>query len=697
MPAPAVRHAATVDDVIITTELSRRPSRQPDHAAENRALVELATVMASSPDRVLQKLSDTALELCRAGSAGVSVWEPGAANVFRWKATSGAYTPYLGNAMPRDFSPCGTVLDRNVSQLMVDPVRFYPYIAELSSPVREVLLVPFHQANETVGTVWVVSHSDARQFDAEDERLVTTLSRFAGAAVQTLARIEAAEVAESGRRDVQNRLHVALGAGRMGAWDLDLATMHMTCSDACKANYGRPPGESFTYEQLEAAVHEDDRARWRAAVEDAIARSGEFGVEYRTRWPDGAVHWVHVRGTCTTGAGGPALSGVSLDVTDRRQAEEELRRLAAELSDADRKKDEFLATLAHELRNPLAPIRNGLQVLTMSDKPEARDRAVAMMGRQLGQMVQLVDDLMDVSRISRGKLELKRERVPLAGVLESAVETSRPLIDQMGHELVFVPPAADIVVDADLTRLAQVFLNLLNNAAKYTERGGRVWFTVAREGDRVAVAVRDTGIGIAADQLPRIFDMFSQVDGSLEKAQGGLGIGLMLVRRLTEMHGGTIEARSDGPGTGSEFVIRLPVVEAATVSVERAKEQLTPKAHRILIVDDNQDGADSLSEMMAFFGNDTRTAYDGEAAVAEAVAFQPDVILLDIGLPKLNGYEACRRIRAQQNGNRPVIIAQTGWGAAEDRERTREAGFDHHLVKPVDPVELLRLLADMQD
>jgi CheY-like chemotaxis protein len=286
--------------------------------------------------------------------------------------------------------------------------------------------------------------------------------------------------------------------------------------------------------------------------------------------------------------------------------------------------------------------------------------------------------------------------VPLVDVLASAVETSRPLIEQMGHELTITPPDEPVVVDADLTRLAQVFLNLLNNAAKYSDRGGRIWLRAERQGSNVVVSVRDTGIGIPAEQLPRIFEMFSQVDHSLEKSQGGLGIGLTLVRQFVEMHGGSVEARSEGPGRGSEFLVRLPIVEDACVARRTNGEEAGKASLRILIVDDNRDGADSLAMMLKFTGNDTRTAYDGEDAVSAAALFRPDVILMDIGMPRLNGNEACRRIREQTWQRQPIIIAQTGWGQEGDRQRTQDAGFDFHLVKPVDVASLMKLLVGLK-
>jgi PAS domain S-box-containing protein len=424
-------------------------------------------------------------------------------------------------------------------------------------------------------------------------------------------------------------------------------------------------------------------------------RSGEpWEDTFALRRHDGVLRWHLSRAMPIKDEHGVVLRwfGSNTDITEQRK-------MAADLADADRRKNEFLATLAHELRNPLAPIRTGLQVLKHSaDHGSAAEQTRTMMDRQLGQMVRLVDDLMDVSRITSGKIELRRERVPLQTVVNSAIETSRPLIEQMDHELKVTMPEQPIAVDADLTRLAQVFMNLLNNAAKYSERGSLIELSAARHGSVVEVSVKDTGIGIAADHLPSIFEMFSQVDRSLEKAQGGLGIGLSLVKRLVEMHGGTVDAHSEGPNRGSEFVVRLPiVVEPLEPEAAMAHDGLSQRSSlRILIVDDNQDGADLLAMMLESMGNEIRVAYDGEEAVAATVDFGPDVVLLDIGLPKLNGYEACRLIRAQPEGQRMTIIAQTGWGQDEDCQRTREAGFDHHLVKPLDPQVLGKLLADLQ-
>ncbi len=388
---------------------------------------------------------------------------------------------------------------------------------------------------------------------------------------------------------------------------------------------------------------------------------------------------------------------VAKDLGSRAAIAVENTQLYRELRDADRRKDEFLAVLAHELRNPLAPIRNGLQVLRLAGGGgEMVAEARSMMERQLAHMVRLVDDLLDVSRITRNKLELRRERVALATVIHAAVETSRPLIEQSGHTFSVTLAPAPVYLDADPVRLAQVFSNLLTNAAKYTEPGGRITLTAEQQGAEAVVRVRDNGLGIPVEAQPGIFEMFSQVDRNMERAQGGLGIGLTLVRRLTEMHGGTVGVTSEGPGRGSEFTVRIPVlteVQPGSGSRTSGPGAVAGARRRILVVDDNRDAAESLGMMLTLMGNEVRTAHDGLAAVEAAEAYRPEMILLDIGLPKMNGYDACRHIRGQAWANGTVIVALTGWGQEEDRRRSQEAGFDHHLVKPVDVDDLTKLLS----
>ena len=449
------------------------------------------------------------------------------------------------------------------------------------------------------------------------------------------------------------------------------------------------------------AVHHPDHVD---GVVERLRRSFDSGEPWEDTFPlrgkDGGYRWFLSRALPIRNDQGELLRwfGTNTDITEQRDTAEELRGVAAELSQADRRKDEFLATLAHELRNPLAPISSSLEILRLAKDNDAMcERARMVMDRQLRQLARLVDDLLDVSRINSDKLELRLQRAALSAVVDSAVEASRPLLDRAGLRLSVTLPAEPIDLDADLTRLAQVFMNLLNNATKFTDRGGSVALTAARELGEVVVTVKDSGIGIPADHLNRIFDMFSQVGSSLERSHGGLGIGLSLVRRLVELHGGRVEARSDGPGRGSEFIVRLPVMSAAVEFAAAPAEAATAAAQglRILVVDDNHDAAVSLSALLEMMGNETHVVHDGLAAVDAAAAWRPDIVLLDIGLPGLNGYEAARRIREHADGGRIVLCALTGWGQDTDRLKSRDAGFDHHLVKPVDMAALERLLAGM--
>ncbi|HET8699433.1 MAG TPA: ATP-binding protein, partial [Gammaproteobacteria bacterium] len=376
-------------------------------------------------------------------------------------------------------------------------------------------------------------------------------------------------------------------------------------------------------------------------------------------------------------------------------------RLIRRLHDVDRRKDEFLATLAHELRNPLAPIRNALEIMRVDgrDHSAVQQAARTMIERQLEQMVRLVDDLLDVSRISRGRLELRKERIDLAQAIRAAVETSRPLIEAAHHDLTVDLPPTPIYIDADPVRVTQVFANILNNAARYTDRGGRIVVSARRSGAHVAVKVTDTGMGVPADALPKLFDMFAQVDETREPAKTGLGVGLTIVKRLVELHGGTVALHSDGPGRGTDVTVRLPTVPAANAARAPAAEHSAPGrpvAHRILVADDNRDAAESTGMLLRLMGNEVRTAYDGAEAVEQAAAFRPDLILLDIGMPKLNGYEAAKLIREQEWSAGTMLVAVTGWGQEEDKRRTSEAGFDCHFTKPLDPAALHKLVSEFR-
>jgi PAS domain S-box-containing protein len=441
-----------------------------------------------------------------------------------------------------------------------------------------------------------------------------------------------------------------------------------------------------------SALHPEDCERVIAGWNDAVRKGVPSSCEFRFLRPDGVVTWLQGDAVPLRNAAGQLVGfiGTVVDVTTRKDAE-------GALKEADRRKDEFLAVLAHELRNPLAPIRTGLELMRLAGDDRALIEDVrATMERQTQQMVRLIDDLLDVSRITRGTVELRRCRVELSSVLESAVETVRSVIDELEHTLEVSLPKEPVVLDADPTRLGQVISNLLNNAAKYMHRGGKIWLTAKRQGQLVTVSVKDSGIGIPAEMLERIFDMFAQVDRSMERSHGGLGIGLTLVKRLVEMHGGTVQAYSAGPGQGSEFVVRLPVMVGLLRDLPSTEGDDVKAAgkRRVLVVDDNQQAAEVLGMLLNALGNDVRIAYDGLAAIDVAAEFRPDVVLLDIGMPKLNGYDTARRLREHPWGQNMVLAALTGWGQEEDQRRTKEAGFDYHFVKPVEPAALRKLLAD---
>ncbi len=422
--------------VITTAELSRRPRRAPDFEAESRALGILAQTLATSPRSVLQKLTDVALQLCKAHSAGISLLEDDDGEpVLRWRALAGKFAPHLGSTLPRAFSPCGTVLDRNAIQLMKRPVRHFPHIEALRPGIEEALLVPFHLNRKPLGTIWVVAHDPTRRFDAEDARLITSLGKFAAAACEVLTSLEL----------------------------------------------------------LESNLAERSRAADLAAA-------------------------------------------------------------------ADRNKDRFIAVLAHELRSPLAPIRNAAELLKRETLDAAMKRQSSeIIDRHVRAMSRLIDDLLDVARLRIGNLQLRRTSVAVSEIVEPAVETAGPLVAARGHALVVSVPPEPIILDADVMRLCQVLQNLLSNAAKYTNPAGQIRIDARRDGDEVVVSVSDTGIGIAPDQLDAIFELYAQAgQAATERSAGGLGIGLYLARSIVEAHGGTIRALSAGPGRGSEFIVRLP-------------------------------------------------------------------------------------------------------------------------------------------
>jgi PAS domain S-box-containing protein len=445
---------------------------------------------------------------------------------------------------------------------------------------------------------------------------------------------------------------------------------------------------------LEGHIPAEDRARVAEVIAEAIRLKRPFELEHRVRRADGGVGWVLSRNVPLLNDQGDIVEwfGVESDITSRKRAEEDLR-------DSDRRKEEFLATLAHELRNPLAPIRNAVHILrrdVVSGSGGKRDLTLlSMIDRQVEHLIRLVDDLLEVSRITCGKIDLKKLRVDLGDVLRHAIDMARPMIERGAHDLRVALPAEPLALDADPVRLAQIFTNLLNNAAKYTERGGVIWLSAERRSDEAVVTVRDSGVGIPPEMLPRVFDLFTQVDRNLGRAQGGLGIGLALVKNLIELHGGTVEVRSEGLGRGSDFILRLPALpgQARKDEAERPEPTALRAALRILVIDDDRDVADSLAMCLETFGAKVRVAYSGAEGLAAFEAFRPELVFLDLGMPRMDGYETARRIRALPEGRDIQLVALTGWGQQQQvQDRARDAGFDRQLTKPASLEALRELL-----
>ena len=490
------------------------------------------------------------------------------------------------------------------------------------------------------------------------------------------------KMAESELAESRARLRAALDASVTGTFRWDIVTNVIDSDKNLDRLLGLASGASArSLPEFFQVVHPDDRERVVDACRRCAEQGADFQEEFRVVWPDGTVRWLFDKGKTVLGTDGRprSMAGACVDVTERREKEEAL--LAA-----DRQKDEFLGMLAHELRNPLAPIIYSVAALERQmPAPEAK-RPLEIISRQARRMTRIVDDLLDVSRVTQGKISLKRERLDIASIVGIAAEVSRAIMDARGHRLEVRVPGTPVPVSGDAVRLGQVFENLLSNAAKYTPPGGSVTVTVEREGPNAIVRVRDTGVGISADVLPRIFDLFVQADTTLDRSEGGLGIGLTLVSRLTHMHGGVVEARSDGPGLGAEFLVRLPL-EADTVGTGHEGSRDgggVVRRRRYLIVDDNVDSAESLRLLLEMRGHKAHVVHDGRFAAEAAREFQPDIVLLDIGLPGMDGYQVVRQFRSAPDLATLMIVATTGYGRLEDKLRCLAAGFDQHIAKPLD-------------
>ena len=538
---------------------------------------------------------------------------------------------------------------------------------------------------------WVHAKGSATYVNLGPEKKLT---RFAGTVADITERVER----DADLKRTQERLRFVMDT---------MPQKVITATPSGEIEYLSPEWMRFsgrTFEQLqdranEPLMHPADLQKVEERWMHSLATGEPYEDEYRVRRADGAYRWHLIRMLPMRDAQGAVQLwvGAATDIHDQWESAELLRQYAADLSESDRRKNEFLAMLAHELRNPLAPICNAIELMDMDGNDETTRRSISrMMQRQVGQMVRLVDDLLDVSRVSSGKIALRKERVDLAQVVQHAVEAARPHMEAMGQQLVVELPGAPLQVDGDPARLAQVVANLLNNASKFSGRDSRVELKAVVQVEHFVITVKDEGVGLSADELPRIFDLFVQADTSLERSTSGLGIGLTLVKNLVQLHGGTVVAESEGLGKGSTFTLRIPVlaVHKSSPLPEPVAGNGKAQSRKVLVVDDNRDAADSLSMILTKQGHTVRCAFDGLQAIVTAGTFLPDVMLLDIGLPNLNGYEVARKLRLEKWGKAIYMVALTGWGQDEHRARSAEAGFDKHLVKPVDMDELKKVLAE---
>jgi PAS domain S-box-containing protein len=585
-----------------------------------------------------------------------------------------------------------------ISDVRLDPRTNSPDTLALfeAGQIRSMVGVPLVKEGRLVG-LFGVQHREPRGWTFDDIALIEQVADRTWFAVESARATAALRESEARFRNMADTAPVMV-------W---VTEPDGSCSFVSKRWYdftGQTAQDALGFGWMEV-VHPDDREAARERFVTASNLREPYRSDYRLRARDATYRWTLNAAAPRFAADGRYLGyvGTVLDISERKLAEDALRENVAELRraedalrEADRRKDEFLATLAHELRNPLAPIRNAVEIMRLRDPvSSALQRPREIIERQLRQLTRLVDDLLEASRITQGKVQLRRERIDVSAAVHEAVEGARPAIEAAAHELTVTLASERICVDADPTRLTQVILNLLNNAAKYTPRGGHIWLTVEKEGAQAVISVRDTGIGIEEEHLPNIFKMFSQVTPALERAQGGLGIGLALVRGLVELHGGHVEARSAGLGKGSEFVLRLPALEDAEIGEPihgvTTGSFPTLAKRRILVVDDNRDAAESLTDLLRLMGHEVHMAHDGIEAIQAAATFHPSVVLLDIGLPKMNGFEAARHIRSQTDG-KVTLIALSGWGQEEDKRRAAQAGFDDHLTKPVDIAQLESVL-----
>ncbi len=551
-----------------------------------------------------------------------------------------------------------------------------------------------------------VRHKDGEYRVAEGRARVLDDGRIVAVVSDVTDLVTAERVLGESAERLRHMLEHSQSTAHVGSWEVSLdeaADSSLRWSDETYRLFGYRPGAiEVTTATFFDAIHPEDSDAVRAHSRAGRARGEPFEKDYRIVRPDGTVRAIHAWTRFERDSAGRPIRmlGTCQDVTDRKHAEQERECALQELREADRRKDEFLAMLSHELRNPLAPILNAVEVLDRArpDDHELTSKFRSVITRQVQHMKRLLDDLLDASRVGQGKIQLRKEPVELGALLLQAVEVSRPMIVEKRQELSMTLASGPLPLEADPTRLVQVFANLVNNASKYTDREGHIALAVAAEGDEAVVKVRDDGMGMTPELVARAFDLFVQESRSLDRAQGGLGIGLTMVRTLVKMHGGAVRAFSEGPGRGSEFVVRLPLAPRAQPTATHDAASTSGaggRPLRVLLVDDNVDAANAVGLLLEMLGHEVTVAHDGPAALAAAAAVPPELVLLDIGLPGMDGYAVAARLRSSGH-ERATLVALTGYGQHEHTRRSSEAGFDRHLVKPLDFTVLAEITARLR-
>ena len=696
----------SLESILCTDELHRRPSRPPDYEKENRALVALAQALADSPRTILQTLADMILEVFQVHSAGLSLLTThDGGRRFYWPAIAGQWKPHIGGGTPRDFGPCGDVLDRNAPLLFRHFERRYTYFEPVTPPVEECLLVPFYVERKAVGTIWAITHNDRRKFDAEDLRQLESLGRFASAAYEVSAALDAvgqlAAIVESSDDAIMSK---------------DLNGTIQTWNAGAEKLYGYTAQEAIG--KSVTMLFPPDRLDEEAYILDRIRR-GERIDHYETlrRCKDGTLRNISLTVSPIVGAHDEIVgaSKIVRDITERKRAEEEREQLLArehearqQAETANRVKDEFLATISHELRTPLNAIVGWTEILVRGKLDEqTAARALATIARNAKCQNQLISDLLDVSRIISGQLRFETGLVDLMSVINTAADSVRPAAEEKDIELRLVLDPRAGMVSGDVARLQQVFSNLLTNAVKYTSKNGRVDVLLKREGTSVVILVSDTGEGISPEFLPHIFDRFRQAEGSSTRQHGGLGLGLAIVRHLVEAHGGTVCAASQGVGQGATFTVTFPLIAVSRVDSNTANadkgtlDLLSSSALleglRVLVVDDQPDARELLTIALKQSGSEVRTSATAREALDIMDQWKPDVLVSDIGLPGEDGYELMRRVRARdpERGGHVLALAVTGYASPEDAARARAVGYHMHMPKPVAPGEFVATVASL--